>query len=100
MTSTEFLMAVRVEFEQAQRNYPPMITAHDALDIIREEIDELTEAVRHGTQDEVAHEAIQCAAMLLRYAVDLDFVAARQNKKAKYKTLLESFSKDLVADCV
>lgn len=59
------------ELQRARRRFEPFHSAHEGLAIIREEYREFEEAVFHGTGEEALDEAVQLAAMALRYVVDI-----------------------------
>lgn len=69
------LFDVRNELEAAQKRFPPMNTAHEGYAIILEELDELWGHVRIKQGMRLSHEmrreAIQIAAMALRFAHDV-----------------------------
>lgn len=74
------LHEVRYEVEQAQAKFPPFNSPHEGYAVIKEEVDELWEAIRHykrpdgdplpshGHMDE---EARQVAAMAVRFLHDI-----------------------------
>ena len=64
---------VAEELASAQSKFDPMHGPHEGWAVIREELDELWEHVRDNTGRSRAarHEAIQIAAMALRYANDV-----------------------------
>jgi hypothetical protein len=75
------LASVRRELYKSIVAFPPMQSPHEAYAIVKEELDELWEIVRQknqqrdgsGGQDKAAmrHEAMQVAAMAIRFMVDL-----------------------------
>lgn len=67
---------VSEELRDATQNFPPMNTAHEGFAILKEEVDELWEAVRMKQKDparlpQMRKEAVQVAAMALRFIVDI-----------------------------
>lgn len=66
---------VLAELDSAQANFPPMNSAHEGFAILKEEVDELWEEIRakQGARDLEAmeKEAIQVAAMAVRFVVDV-----------------------------
>lgn len=75
---TEGLLAlVGFELRKAQSKFKPFNSAHEGKAVIEEELDELWEHVKANTGDgiEAFEEAIQIAAMALRYAYDISTVS-------------------------
>lgn len=69
------LLRVRAEIERAIRKYPPMHSPHEAYAVILEEVDELWDEVKKkssGRTPEAMTEAMQVAAMSVRYLMDFD----------------------------
>jgi vacuolar-type H+-ATPase catalytic subunit A/Vma1 len=64
---------VRAELERAERKHAPMNSPHEGYAVIQEEVDELWEHVKAdtGRSRDAAEEAIQIAAMGLRYALNV-----------------------------
>ena len=75
--STAFKVAEEAyqELRQAQDRYPPMNSAHEGWAVIAEELDELWDHVRgkqgDRTVEAMRKEAIQVAAMALRFIIDV-----------------------------
>ncbi len=68
--------AVMIELRNAQENFPRFASAHEGFAILKEEVDELWEAVRLKQSDpsrdtKITAETIQVAAMALRFLVDV-----------------------------
>lgn len=67
--------AIHDEIMSAQHQYPPFNTAHEGYAVLLEEVDELWEhvKVKQGKRDGEAmqKEAIQIAAMAIRFAMDV-----------------------------
>lgn len=64
------------ELNLAQINFPPFRSGHEGFAILKEEVDELWEAIRMKQSDParpqaMRKEAIQVAAMALRFLVDV-----------------------------
>jgi nucleoside 2-deoxyribosyltransferase len=70
---TRALLAVEREFRKAEAKHKPMNSPHEGHSVIREELDELWDHVKAdtGRTDEAGKEAIQVAAMGLRYFANL-----------------------------
>ena len=66
------LQDVAIELNKAISRFAPFNSPHEGWAVIREELDELWDHVKAntGTGDDAYAEAIQIAAMALRYAVD------------------------------
>ena len=69
------LSAVRTELEKAVKKHASMHSFHEGYAVILEELDELKEQVWKQTEardlKEMRKEALQVAAMALRFVVDL-----------------------------
>lgn len=59
---------IRREAREAEERYGPFTSAHEALGVLLEEFQELTEAICDHSADAVRREAIQVAAVALRLA--------------------------------
>lgn len=62
---------VENELRWAIANHRPFASAHEAFAIMKEECDELWEQVRKDDIEHARREAIQCAAMCLRFLIDV-----------------------------
>ena len=64
---------VYIEVRAAQRRHAPMHSPHEGWSVIFEELEELREEVRAdtGTSANARREALQVAAMCVRYIFDL-----------------------------
>lgn len=83
MRVDEILACIKWEVEHAEAKHPPMHSAHEGHSVIREEFEELWEHVRAdtGRSTEAMLEAIQTAAMCVRYIRDV--VHRRQDDRAR-----------------
>ena len=68
--------AVLVELHEARQKFPPFNSAHEGWAVIAEELDELWAVVREkqstpGRDARLGREAIQVAAMAVRFLVDM-----------------------------
>lgn len=82
MKQHEALALVLGELEGAIAEHGPMASCHEGWAVIREEVDELWDAVKadDGATHRGASEAVQVAAMGLRYLIDLcDAKAAKEH---------------------
>jgi len=74
----DVLDRVCLELLHAQNRYPPFTSTMEAEAVLREEMDELTRAIRKGYHPEAprragppeSHEALQLAAMAIRFLLD------------------------------
>jgi NTP pyrophosphatase (non-canonical NTP hydrolase) len=71
----EIIERVRTEVDYATTLYPAFNSAHEGISVLKEEVDELwTEVkVKQGKRnvDNMRQEAIQVAAMAIRFAYDI-----------------------------
>lgn len=69
------LFAVVAELEAAEENFPPMRSAHEGLAILKEEVDELWDEIKKSPKNRdpeaMRKEAIQVAAMAIRFLIDV-----------------------------
>ena len=72
MTARDWAESILAELDRAQRCFPAFHSAHEGYGVLLEEVDELWDAIR--ANDRGAHgmdkEAVQVAAMALRFLVD------------------------------
>lgn len=66
------LSAIMEEAERAAAKYGPPTSTQEALGVLLEEFDELKEAIHANSAPEIAHEAVQVAAVAYRLAMALD----------------------------
>lgn len=74
-----------VELRNAILRFPPFRSVHEAESVLRQEMDELTRAVRRGYRPvyprdatpEMTDEAVHLAAMALRFLIDCPSVPPR-----------------------
>jgi hypothetical protein len=75
---------VMAELDAAMSKFPPFNTAHEGYAVLLEEVDELWEQVRIKQGMRLTHamrrEAVQCAAMALRFALDCCGSDGKANK--------------------
>ena len=69
----EVLALVRSEIARAAAKHPPMQSPHEGYAVILEEVDELWDEVKadRGRELSALEEAVQVAAMGIRYVTDL-----------------------------
>lgn len=73
MDYTLAIEAADAELHRALDLFPPMASAHEGHSVIREEFEELWELVKKnkGDSPDAFQEAIQLAAMAIRYAAEI-----------------------------
>lgn len=73
MEVVEILMEVHEELDRATAKFGPFLSAHEGYAIIKEEVDELWDEVKKGNRQPelMRKEAIQIAAMAVRFVLDL-----------------------------
>ena len=68
-------IAVGLEVEKAERNWPPYNSAHEGFAVLKEEVDELWDHVKMKQQNRnlaaMKNEAIQVAAVAIRFAASV-----------------------------
>lgn len=62
---------VLTELERASAKFPPFHSQHEGFAVLKEEVDELWQEVKHGTPERAREEAIQVAAMAIRFVLDV-----------------------------
>lgn len=63
---------IEVELKFAQKKFPAFHSAHEGYAVIKEELEELWDAIKQNEDDEkLKSEAIQIAAMAIRFLIDL-----------------------------
>jgi hypothetical protein len=71
----QMMTAILTEYESASSKYPPFNSTHEGYAVIKEEIDELWDMVKTNKgllgNSEMKKEAIQIAAMAMRFIKDL-----------------------------
>jgi hypothetical protein len=72
-TTEAVIYLVRNELERAMAKHSPMVSPHEGYAVLKEEVDELWDRVKRddGRSGGAVHEAIQVAAMGLRYVLDV-----------------------------
>lgn len=74
-TDDDVMWQVLNELEQAQKNYPPMHSAHEGFAVIQEEMCELWDEVKKKPSArsivDMRYEALQVAAMAMRFVIDV-----------------------------
>ena len=66
---------IRNEYRNATEKYPKMVSAHEGYAILKEELDELWDEIKKKNADHnldlMRKEAIQVAAMAIRFIIDV-----------------------------
>jgi hypothetical protein len=65
------LNAAAEELQRARMKFPPFASAHEGWAILWEEVDEMWDEVRANNRTRARYEAMQAAAMALRFLVDI-----------------------------
>lgn len=72
------LQEIKDELIKAQAAYPPFNSAHEGYSVLAEEVDELWQEVKIKQKDRnpvtMQEEAIQIAAMAVRFAYDVCYI--------------------------
>jgi hypothetical protein len=58
------------ELAAARRKFPGFSSRHEGYAILLEEMDELWQEIKHGTPERAREEAVQVAAMAIRFITD------------------------------
>lgn len=64
------LAKVHEELDRATKQYGPINSPHEAYGIILEELDEMWDEIKANDNEKAREEAIQVAAMAIRFLVD------------------------------
>lgn len=59
------------ELRRARSKFPKFNSAHEGYAVLLEEVDELWDEVKHGSRERQCNEAVQVAAMALRFLIDV-----------------------------
>ena len=70
MTPQDYLGIIGAEFDWARTRFDDFHSPHEGAAVIREEYDEFWKAVKENNIIEARREAVQVAAMALRFLVD------------------------------
>jgi hypothetical protein len=65
------LSDIREEVIRSTAKYRPMRSAHEGYAILREEVDEMWDAIKANELWEARREALQVAAMAIRFLIDV-----------------------------
>lgn len=69
--STDIACAMLDEVTRAREQHDPLNSAHEGYAVLKEELDELWDAVKAKRPEEAVKEAIQVGAMAIRFVLDL-----------------------------
>ena len=83
-TQIEIIMdVVKEEYDSATRKFGPFNSSHEGYAVIKEEVDELWDAIKGNTSNGAQRaEAIQIAAMALRFIFD---ICTKQTEGGEYE---------------
>jgi hypothetical protein len=70
MAPDEYLEAIKNEYERATRLHGPFNSPHEGYGVLKEEVDELWDDIKNNRNAQSREEAIQVAAMCLRFLMD------------------------------
>jgi NTP pyrophosphatase (non-canonical NTP hydrolase) len=72
-TTAQVLAMASQELARATKKHGAMASAHEGYAVIKEELDELWEQIKKQQRDEesIRKEAVQVAAMALRFVIDV-----------------------------
>lgn len=68
---SKVILEVLDELDKARKKFAPMNSAHEGAAVIKEEYDELWDEVKANNGPRAREEAVQVAAMALRFLIDL-----------------------------
>ncbi len=72
LTEKNALGIISFEYRRAKEIFPPFNSAHEGFAVLKEEVDELWQEVKHGENPaDLKAEAIQVGAMAMRFLVDV-----------------------------
>ena len=72
MTNVQFyLVDIHEEFDRATKRHGSFRSPHEGYAVLKEEVDEMWDAIKANDLDSARKEAIQVAAMALRFLVDV-----------------------------
>ena len=87
---------VKDELDRVQTKHPPIASCHEGYAVLLEEVDELWDEIKggQGAKHRGVSEAVQVAAMALRYLIDLceETAATEHETKVKnYRPMTSSY---------
>lgn len=65
------ITSIKKELATAMVTFPPIRSHHEGYAVIKEELDELWDAIKANDSKQARTEAIQIAAMAIRFLIDL-----------------------------
>ena len=71
MTTKQAFEEVKVELLIAQASHVPFNSSHEGYAVLKEEVDELWDEVKSNCPDRAREEAVQVAAMAIRFLIDI-----------------------------
>lgn len=71
MTQNEAILLIAAELNRARDKFPGFHSSHEGYAVIHEELDELWDAIKANDHTHASYEAVQVAAMALRFLTDL-----------------------------
>lgn len=73
----EAIQIVIKEYKRAISKFAPMHSAHEGYAVLKEEVDELWDAIKLNDADNAKEEVIQVAAMAIRFLMDVSYRSAQ-----------------------
>ena len=70
MLKSEAIEMIKLEYVQAVNQYPKFNSEHEGYAVLLEEVDELWDEIKTNNHSKAKKEAIQAAAMALRFLTD------------------------------
>lgn len=70
-TLAEIIEAVEDELAEATDRYGPFHSTHEGYAVLKEEVDEMWDAIKQNDINHSRKEAVQVAAVAIRYLIDI-----------------------------
>ena len=71
MFESEAFEKVKAELHEATTKFPAFNSSHEGYAVLKEEVDELWDEIKANRHNRTREEAIQVAAMAIRFLIDL-----------------------------
>jgi NTP pyrophosphatase (non-canonical NTP hydrolase) len=63
----DYHFAIRAEYKSARRKFPKFHSAHEGYAVLKEEVDEMWDAIKRNDIEQARREAVQVGAMALAF---------------------------------